>query len=174
MSAFSGERVATLRGAPDHLSVRTPARFLTLMSILFLAHVLFEPALTLGEVGPDFYLIGLVFCALRWGPLAGCLLGFVLGLNVDSTLAEHFGMHALAFTTAGFAMGKMKESLYLDLPALDVILLLTAGLFTGLVTTAVANHTSFAAFEDRFFYEVPLSALITAVAGGLLFRLLRS
>lgn len=173
MSPLGGDRVATLRGAPERLRVGSGTRFALLLVLLFLGHVLVEPALSVEGVGPDFYLVALVFCALRWGPLAGALLGFFLGLNIDSTVAEHFGMHALAYTVTGFGLGKMKESLYLELPALDVVLLAAAALFAGLVTTIIANHTSFAGFEDRFFYEVPLTAIVTAVAGGLLFRLVR-
>ncbi|MFN2433599.1 MAG: rod shape-determining protein MreD [Gemmatimonadota bacterium] len=165
--------MATLRGAPDQLSFRSTARFAVLLAVLFVAHALLEPRLAIGAVKPDFYLIALVFSALRWGPLAGTLLGFVLGLNVDSFLGHHFGMHALALTVTGFLVGKMKESLYLDLPALDLILLFGAALLAGLLVTLVGHHESFAAFEESFFYEIPLGALYTAVLGGVLFRLVK-
>jgi hypothetical protein len=88
-------------------------------------------------------------------------------------LLDDFGLRGLALTVTGFGVGKMKESLYLDLPALDMILLFAAALFAGLIVVLVSSHESFALFEDRFFYEVPLSALYTAVLGGLLFRLIK-
>ncbi len=173
MSTSAFARVATLGGAPDQLTVRSARRFAALLAVCFLGHVFLEPHARVDGVGPDFYLIAVVFGALRWGPLAGAVLGFGLGINVDAMRLDDFGMHGLAFTMTGFGLGKMKESLYLDLPALDVILLFAAGTLTGLLTTALAAHGSFALFEERFFYEVPLGALVTALVGGALFRLLK-
>ncbi|MBA2565896.1 MAG: rod shape-determining protein MreD [Gemmatimonadetes bacterium] len=170
MSAWGAARVASLRGAPDQLSFHSGARFALLLVLFLLGHLLLAPRIAIGAVAPDFYLMALVYSALRWGPLWGSALGFVLGLNVDAMRLDHFGMHALAFTMAGFGLGKMKQSLYLDLPFLDVILLAGAGLFTGLVTALLAYGGSFELFEQRFFYEVPLAALYTAAVGGLLFR----
>jgi rod shape-determining protein MreD len=173
MSPFRAESVATLRGAPDQLSLRSTGRFLLLLGIFLLGHVLVRHRLSFGAVAPDFYLMALVFSALRWGPLAGAVLGFLLGINADAMLLDDFGLRGLALTVTGFGVGKMKESLYLDLPALDMILLFAAALFAGLIVVLVSSHESFALFEDRFFYEVPLSALYTAVLGGLLFRLIK-
>jgi rod shape-determining protein MreD len=166
-------RIATLRGAPDRLAFRSRGRFLLLLALLFLCHVLLEPRLTVAGVGPDFYLMAAVFGALRWGPLWGAAFGFLLGINRDAMLLDHFGMHGLALTVVGFTVGKTKESLYLDLPALDVVLLFAAGTLAGLLVTLVGSHASLALFEDRFFYEVPLSALYTAILGGAIFRLIK-
>jgi rod shape-determining protein MreD len=166
-------RIATLRGAPDQLALHSRGRFVLLLSVFFLGHVFLEPHLAVDGVAPDFYLMAVVFGALRWGPLWGAAFGFLLGINRDAMALDHFGMHGLALTVAGFALGKTKESLYLDLPALDMVLLFISALVTGAIVTAVSSHGNFALFEDRFFYEVPLSALYTAIVGGLLFRLLK-
>lgn len=173
MSTHRVARVATLRGASDRLSLRSTGRFLLLLAIFFLGHLFLRPHISFGAVAPDFYLMATVFSALRWGALWGAGLGFLLGINLDAMLIDSFGMNGLALTVAGFAMGKMKESLYLDLPALDLILLFAAGLFTGLVVTLLGYHQSFDVFENRFFYEVPMSALYTALVGGALFRLVK-
>jgi rod shape-determining protein MreD len=167
-------RIATLRGAPDQLALHSRGRFLFLLSVFFLGHVFLEPYLVAGGVAPDFYLMAVVFGALRWGPLWGAAFGFLLGVNRDAMVMDHFGMHGLALTVAGFVLGKTKETLYLDLPALDMVLIFLSSLVTGAIVTAVSAHGSFALFEDLFFYEVPLSALYTAVLGGLLFRLLKN
>lgn len=173
MRVRGAERLASPRAGAGRLWLPSKGRFLLLLAVLFLGHVVIEPEISLGAIGPDFYVMALVFGALRWGPLAGAVLGFLLGINVDAMLLDNFGSHGLAFTVAGFSVGKMQESLYLEVPALDVMLLFAAALFTGLVVTALAFHRSFELFEDRFFYEVPLSALYTAVLGGLLFRIFR-
>jgi rod shape-determining protein MreD len=172
-SARDHGRIATLRSSPDRLALHSRGRFPLLLSALFLGHVFLEPHLELGGVRPDFYLMAAVFASLRWGPLWGAACGFLLGINRDAMLLEHFGMHGLALTMVGFVVGKTRESLYLDLPALEVVLLFTGGLLAGLITTAVAFHESFALFEDRFFYEVPLGALYTALLGGAIFRLVK-
>ena len=173
MRRWGSGQIATLRGAPDQLALRSTGRFLLLLAAFFLGHVLFRPHLAFGSVAPDFYVMALVFCALRWGALWGAAVGFLLGLNADAMRIDDFGLHALALTITGFGLGKTKESLYLDLPALDMVLLCGSALVSGLVVALVGSHGSFALFEERFFYETPLSALYTAVLGGLLFRLLR-
>lgn len=166
-------RIATLRGAPDRLTLRSRGRFLLLLSVFFLGHVFLESHLTVAGVGPDFYLMAVVFGALRWGPLWGAAFGFLLGVNRDAMVLDHFGMHGLALTVAGFTIGKTKESLYLDVPVLDLVLVFATVLLTGVIVTAVGSGGSLALFEDHFFYEVPLSALYTAALGGLIFRLLK-
>jgi rod shape-determining protein MreD len=173
MGAREPGRIATLRGAPNQLAFHTRTRFLLLLAVFFLGHVFLEPRLRIAGVGPDFYLMAVVLASLRWGSPWGAAFGFLLGINRDSMLLDHFGMHGLALTVAGFAVGKTKESLYLDIPALDMVLLFASGLLTGLIVTLVAQHESVASFEDRFFYEVPLAALYTAVLGGLLVRLIK-
>lgn len=167
------DRVATLRGAPDQLAVGSAARFILLLGAFLLGNLLVAPHVAVNGVAPDFYVMAVVFGALRWGPLWGAVLGFVLGINRDAILLDDFGMYGLALTVVGFAVGKMKQALYLDLPALDLALLCAAGIVTGLVAALVGAHESFALFEERFFYEVPLGALYTAVVGGVLFRLLK-
>ena len=172
-AAKDSGRIATLRGAPDQLALRSRARFLLLLSLLFLAHVFLEPHLAVAGIGPDFYLVATVFGALRWGPLWGAAFGFLLGINLDSMLLDHFGMHGLALTVVGFTLGKTKESLYLDFPALDVLLLFAASALSGLIVTAVGSGASLTLFEQRFFYEVPLGALYTSLLGGAAFRLIK-
>jgi rod shape-determining protein MreD len=167
------EAAGRLRGGADPLSFRSTGRFLLLLSILFAGHVLVGSGIAFGAVAPDFYLMAVVFGALRWGPVWGAALGFLLGLNVDAMRIDDFGASGLAFTIVGFLLGKMKQSLYLDLPALDVILLFASGVLAGGLVTLVGSDLRFALFEQRFFYEVPFGALYTAALGGLLFRALR-
>ncbi|HEY7530834.1 MAG TPA: rod shape-determining protein MreD [Gemmatimonadota bacterium] len=173
MSIAGSERLATLRSAPDRLSVGTRARFAALIGVFLLGRLVLQERIAFGAVAPDFYVMALVFSAVRWGSLWGSVLGFVLGLNADALEVDRFGMHALAYTVAGFAVGKLKEALYLDVPALDLGLLAAAALATGVITTLLGAPDAVAAFEERFFREVPASALYTAALGGLLFRLVR-
>jgi rod shape-determining protein MreD len=172
VSIAGSERLATLRSAPDRLSVGSRARFAALIGVFLLGRLVLQERLSFGAVGPDFYGMALVFSAVRWGSLWGAVLGFALGLNADALEIDRFGMHALAYTVAGFGVGKLKEALYLDVPALDLGLLAAAALVAGIVTTLL-GAPGLAAFEERFFHEVPASALYTAALGGLLFRLVR-
>lgn len=173
MSIASSERLATLRTAPDRLSVGTRGRFALLIGLFLIGRLVLQERLSFGAVGPDFYVMALVFSAVRWGSLWGAVLGFALGLNADALEVDRFGMHALAYTVAGFAVGKVKEALYLDVPALDLALLAAAALVAGILTTLLGTPGGLAGFEERFFHEVPASALYTAALGGLLFRLVR-
>ena len=54
------------------------------------------------RVRPDFLMLGLVLLALRSGPGAGALAGFLVGLASDALTPARFGAAALANTLVGY------------------------------------------------------------------------
>ena len=62
------------------------------------------PGLAVGGVTPDLPLMLTVFFALRGGPEAGCLAGFVTGFLQDMAGGGLVGVQALTKALAGFAM----------------------------------------------------------------------
>ena len=112
----------TSRGTP-WVARMSRGRF-ALFAILCVVGALFlEPPLEIAGATPDFVLILVVYGAIRAGALGGGVLGFVAGLFRDTLLLVHFGLYALGLTAIGYAVGKMRESLYLDAPAADLLLL---------------------------------------------------
>jgi len=64
----------------------------------------------------DFVLVGVVFCALQWGPVAGMMGGTIGGLLQDLLAGTIVGVSALAKTIAGFGAGVVGAQFVLARP----------------------------------------------------------
>ena len=71
------------------------------------------------DISPDFVVIFIVAVAIRMGPTAGCLWGFVAGFTQDVYApVEWLGANSISMTVLGFAVGQLEERfLSLNLPA---------------------------------------------------------
>lgn len=146
-------------------------RMIAFLAICLLAALALEEPLAIAGAEPDFVIVVLVYAALRWGALGGTLLGFGLGLFRDALYLLDFGLHALLMTGIGYGVGKLRDTLYLTAHGVDFVLLVGAKLAVGLVVLGVASNGAWAAFEERFFWEIPLAALYTGGLGALLVRM---
>ncbi len=72
------------------------------MALLVLLHFYLRPRLWSPRLSPDFLLIALVFYAMRAGPGAGAVAGFVVGLVNDALTPAAFGAGILAHTMVGY------------------------------------------------------------------------
>lgn len=154
-------------------SERAPlGRFLVFVLLCLVAAMMLEEPLRLGGAAPDFTVIALVYGAIRWGALRGAVLGFGLGLYLDTLVLFQFGLHALGMTAIGYILGKLRETLYLTTTGVDLSLLAGAKLALDVLVLAAAAGGAWAAFELRFFWESPLSALYTTLVGALGYRAL--
>jgi rod shape-determining protein MreD len=72
------------------------------MALLVVLHFYLRPRLWSARVSPDFMLIALVFFAMRAGPGAGAVAGFLVGLGYDALTPAAFGAGALAHTVVGY------------------------------------------------------------------------
>jgi rod shape-determining protein MreD len=163
--------IQTSHGTP--WVVRMSRRRFALLALLCVVGALFlEGPLEIAGAAPDFILVLVVYGAIRTGALGGAALGFGAGLFRDTLLLMHFGLHALGLTAIGYGVGKMRDSLYLDAPAVDMVLLGASKMVLDILVLSVAAGGAWKAFELRFFWEAPGSALFTTVAGGLLARLI--
>jgi rod shape-determining protein MreD len=77
-------------------------QLLLVMALLVLLHFYLRPRLWNARVSPDFLLIALVIFALRAGPGAGAMAGFVAGVVSDALTPAAFGAGALAHTVVGY------------------------------------------------------------------------
>lgn len=123
------------------------------------------------DIGPDFVVIVVVAIAIKSGPAAGCLWGFIAGFAQDVYApVEWLGANTIAMTVLGFAVGQLEERfLTLNLPA--KIGVLGLGFFvsdmiyygiTGLSKDIVTNM-----FLTRSLPE----CIYTLVIGGIVFYL---
>ncbi len=147
-------------------------RYATFLAFCLLAAIVLEDPLSIGGARPDFVLIALTYGALAWHAQAGALLGFGLGLFRDALVLSHFGLHALGMTVLGYGLGKSRETLYLTTRGVDLALIAGAKLVLDVLILGAAASGTWEAFETRFFWESPLSAVYTALVGVLCRRLL--
>jgi rod shape-determining protein MreD len=158
-----------VRGTPSvaHMSA---GRFLLFTAVCAVGTLLLEGPLEVAGATPDFALVFVVYGAIRFGAMGGAMLGFVAGLFRDTLLLTHFGLLALGLTIIGYVVGKLRESLYLDAPAVDLLLLAASKILLDILVLGAAAGGAWKAFEMRFFWESPASALYTTFAGALLSR----
>jgi rod shape-determining protein MreD len=88
---------------------RAVLRDATLLPGLVALQIMFAPLVAIGQVVPDFVLVGLLFVAARRGRLAGAVAGFCAGLVIDLSIGEVVGLFALAKTITGFAAGYLMD-----------------------------------------------------------------
>jgi len=157
------------RGAPSAARM-SRGRFLLFAAVCGIGALLLEAPLEIAGATPDFVLVLVVYGAIRFGALGGASLGFAAGVFRDTLLLMHFGLNALGLTVIGYVVGKLRESLYLDAPAVDLLLLAGSKMLLDTLVLGVAAGGAWKAFEMRFFWETPGSALYTTLAGAILSR----
>lgn len=112
------------------------------------------PALSVGGVTPDLPLIVTVFLALRRGPEAGCLAGFVAGFLQDIAGGGLIGVQALTKALAGFAMGLLVGRLWVASPLVQV---------PALVLLTIAEGLARYFLLQLFHFPAPLGGLMLHV-----------
>ena len=80
----------------------TRVQLLFVMIMLLVLQFYIRPRLWNARVSPDFLLIALMLFAMRSGPGAGAVAGFLVGLIEDTLTPARFGAAALAHTLVGY------------------------------------------------------------------------
>jgi len=125
------------------------------------------PALSVGGVTPDLPLILTLLLALRRGPEAGCLVGFVAGLLQDTAGGGLLGVQALTKALAGFGMGLLVGRFWVASPLVQIpgLVLLTVG--EGLVRYGLLQFFHFpASFGELMVHVILPQALYNGVLGA--------
>jgi rod shape-determining protein MreD len=112
------------------------------------------PVVGVGGVVPDVPVVLTVLLALRYGPEAGCLTGFALGLAQDAVAGGPLGLHALSKAVIGFVAGDLPRWILVRRPIVPVGLAVVATLIDGLARFALLQ---------AFHYPAPLSELFTRI-----------
>ena len=106
----------------------------------------------------DIVLVGVVYAALNWGPVAGMLAGTAGGLIQDALSDDVVGIGGLAKTLVGFTTGAAGAQFVVARPLARVLLLAVASLAHRLIV--VALH----ALVDQHWPGVPWAAMLGETA----------
>jgi rod shape-determining protein MreD len=125
------------------------------------------PAISVGNITPDLPLIITVLIALRRGPEAGCLTGFVAGLLQDATGGGLIGVQALTKALAGFGVGLLVGRLWVSNPLVQVPSLVLLTLAEGLARFALLQFFHYpATFGHLMMHVVVPQALYNGFVGA--------
>jgi rod shape-determining protein MreD len=153
----------------------TPSRanrvqLMLVMALLVVLHFYLRPRLWSARVSPDFLLIALVFFAMRAGPGAGAVTGFVVGLVNDALTPAAFGAGALAHTMVGYLAAWGRAVFFADnllvnaafvavaLWVRDFILLLASGTPQGRLLLELTLNSPLQALSTALFALLVLAA----------------
>ncbi len=148
-------------------------KFTLFLLTLFFIHLLFYQYLALGEVYPDLFLVLVVYCALRGGPVGGSISGFICGIIQDSFSYTYFGLHAVVKIVIGFAIGKVRHSFFSNKYIVQATIILTSKIFHDIIFYSIYFSRGEESFwRQIIFYTVP-SAFYTSILGVAIFIMFR-
>lgn len=120
----------------------------------------------------DLILIGALYFGLTRGPLAGVLIGLILGLLVDASSLGLMGLHTLLYASAGYLAGILRRQLDEEKPW-------TQGIFTFAISLLyvvlylMLEHL-FLAEARPFSLRVLAKPMANALIAPIVFSLLHS
>ncbi|MBA3894599.1 MAG: rod shape-determining protein MreD [Gemmatimonadales bacterium] len=145
-------------------------QLILVMALLVLLHFYLRPRLWNARVSPDFLLMALVFFAMRAGPGAGALAGFVVGVVSDALTPAAFGAGALAHTVVGYLAAWGRAVFFADnllvnaafvavaVWVRDLLLLLASGTPQGTLLTELMLNSPLQALSTGAFALLVLVA----------------
>lgn len=92
-----------------------------------------------GRVVFDLVLVGVVYAALQWGPVAGMLAGTIGGLLQDTLAGEIVGVGGLAKTLVGCVAGVVGTQFVLARPHARALIVMVASLGHRLILLALSG-----------------------------------
>jgi rod shape-determining protein MreD len=138
--------------------------------LLVTLHFYVRPRLWSPRVGPDFLLVGLMLFAMRSGPGASAVAGFMVGLAADSLTPARFGAGALAHTVVAYVASWARAVFFADNLLVnaafvaggvwlrDFLVLVVSGSGDGSVLTELAVYSPLQALSSALFALVILLA----------------
>jgi rod shape-determining protein MreD len=138
--------------------------------LLVTLHFYVRPRLWGPRVSPDFLLVGLMLFAMRSGPGASAVAGFMVGLAADSLTPARFGAGALAHTVVAYVASWARAVFFADNLLVnaafvaagvwlrDFLVLVVSGSGDGSVLTELAVYSPLQALSSALFALVILLA----------------
>lgn len=130
--------------------------------LLAVLHFYVRPRLGGPRVAPDFLFIGLMLFAMRNGPGASAVAGFIVGLAADALSPARFGAGALAHTIIGYLASWTRAVFFAD-NALINAGFVAVGLWMRDLLVLAASGSS----DSSFLTELAVYSPIQALTSGL-------
>ena len=142
------------------------------LALLVVMHFYVRPRLWDARISPDFLVLALVLYAMRSGPGAGAVAGFLVGLTGDALTPARFGASALAHTIVGYLAAWGRAVFFADNLLVNAGFI-AAGVWVRDLVLLVASGTTRGDLLTELTVYGPLQALTTALFGVLILLALR-
>lgn len=139
----------------------TRVQLLLVMVLLLVLQFYIRPRLWNARVSPDFLLIALMLFAMRSGPGAGAVAGFLVGLIEDSLTPARFGAGALAHTLVGYFAAWGRAVFFADNMLVNAAFVAVGLWFRDLIVLVISGVNHRQLLAELTIYS-PLQALTTA------------
>jgi rod shape-determining protein MreD len=136
-------------------------QLLLVLLVLLVLQFYVRPRLGSARVSPDFLLIGLILFAMRSGPGAGALAGFLIGLIEDTLTPARFGAGALAHTLVGYFAAWSRAVFFADNMLINAAFVAIGLWFRDLIVLVTSDTRHPQLLAELTLYS-PLQALTTA------------
>jgi rod shape-determining protein MreD len=149
-------------------------RFLVYLILFFIAAILqtvIVPKIEIFGAQPSFLLILTILAALRSGPLAGCIIGFISGLFCDVYApVEWLGAFSLAYSVVGFIAGQIEESFFKLNLFSKIVVLAIADFIKDMIYFFAIGKSGGEIAQAMFSISIP-NAIYTVILGSVCFYL---
>jgi rod shape-determining protein MreD len=145
--------------------IHARARRLQLAGVLLLLvvlHFYVRPRLWGPRVSPDFLFVGLMLYAMRSGPGAAALAGFLVGLAADALTPARFGAGALAHTVVAYLASWGRAVFFADNLLVNAAFVAVGLWIRDLLVLAVSGTGDRPLLAELAVYS-PLQALTSAL-----------
>ena len=145
--------------------IRARASRLQLAGVLLLLvvlHFYVRPRLWGPRVSPDFLFVGLMLYAMRSGPGAAALAGFLVGLAADALTPARFGAGALAHTVVAYLASWGRAVFFADNLLVNAAFVAVGLWIRDLLVLAVSGTGDRPLLAELAVYS-PLQALTSAL-----------
>jgi rod shape-determining protein MreD len=140
-------------------------------AILIVLHYTVRPLMA-WRAAPDFMVLALLLAAVRLRPGTAAVLGFVMGLTVDSVSLGPLGGAALAMGVVGFTASWLKSVVFADDLRLNAFFFFVGKLAFDVLYIPFQRHGGGAEVVILLMWSL-LAALLTAIVGVVVLVMLR-
>ena len=154
------------------MSLARTARTLVLFAALIALHFAVRPLFD-ARANVDFLVIALLLAAVRVRPGGAAVIGFLLGVMLDSLVPGAFGAAPLGMTLVGYGASWLKPVFFADNLPLNAFFFFAGKWVFDLVYLGVGRRHDGTELMMQLLLWSPLAAALTAAAGVLLLVIAR-
>lgn len=154
------------------MSIARTLRAVLLFATLLALHFTVRPLLAT-RAAVDFLVLALLLAAVRVRPGGAALVGFALGLLIDSLRPGSFGAASLAMTLVGYAASWLKPVFFADNLPLNAFFFFVGKWVFDVIFLTAGQRLRGTELVMQLLLWSPLAAALTAAAGVVLLVLAR-